>query len=54
MITARGETVWFLVNMVGNAVKLPPHGEVAVGVALESSTAEPNVKLRFTVRATPE
>jgi signal transduction histidine kinase len=41
-----------LVNMVGNAIKFTAHGEVAVGVTLESSAAEQNVKLRFAVRDT--
>jgi two-component system, sensor histidine kinase and response regulator len=38
-----------LVNLVGNALKFTARGEVAVGVTLESSTAEQNVKLRFAV-----
>jgi protein-histidine pros-kinase len=38
--------------MVGNAIKFTVHGEVAVGVTLESSAAEQNVKLRFAVRDT--
>jgi PAS domain S-box-containing protein len=41
-----------LVNMVGNAIKFTAHGEVAVGVTVEPSTVEQNVKLRFAVRDT--
>lgn len=55
-VTARlhGDSIRFrqvLMNLIGNAVKFTEHGEIVIGVSLESKMAD-SVLIRFSVRDT--